>query len=43
MGFEPEGEPLEFPDAVETDRDEATNDSKELWGELSPEGKEDLL
>lgn len=44
LGFEPEeGEPLDFPTEVETDQDEATVDSKELWTEVSPEGKEDLL
>ena len=44
MGFEPEeGEPLDPPTEVETDQDEATEDAKELWEEISPEGKEDLL
>jgi hypothetical protein len=44
MGFEPEeGEPLDFPTDVETDQTEAETDAKSLWGELSPEGKEDLV
>jgi hypothetical protein len=43
MGFEPEGEPLPFPTEVDTDQAEATEDSKELWREVAPEGKEDLI
>ena len=43
MAFETEGEPLPFPTEVDTDQGEATTDSKELWGEVAPEGKEDLV
>lgn len=44
MGWQPEeGEPLDFPMEVETDQDEATDDAQELWDDISPEGKEDLI
>jgi hypothetical protein len=44
MGWQPEeGEPLDFPTSVETDQDEATDDAQDLWDDISPEGKEDLI
>jgi hypothetical protein len=44
MGWQPEeGEPLDFPMEVETDQDEAKDDAQELWDDISPEGKEDLI
>ena len=44
MGWQPEeGEPLEFPVSVVTDQAEAEVGAKDLWDEISPEGKEDLI
>lgn len=44
MGWKPEeGEPLEFPTVVVTDQAEATAGAEDLWDEITPEGKEDLI